>query len=92
MNNNIDRYMSRLNDRLMASAQQALNDIGYALDEMECIAAEHPERDDIRACVEEIKNGNKIASGKNKRKKSVAKNRRIGYTTTILKINGGIPP
>ncbi len=42
MNNNIDRYMSRLNDRLMASAQQALNDIGYALDEMECIAAEHP--------------------------------------------------
>lgn len=57
--NNIDRYMSRLNDRLMSSAQQALNDIGYALDEMEQIAAEHPERDDIRACIEEIKNGNK---------------------------------
>lgn len=59
MNNKIDRYMSRLNDRLMASAQQALNDVGYALDEMECIAAEHPERDDIRACIDEIKNGNK---------------------------------
>ena len=37
MNNNIDRYMSRLNDRLMSSAQ----------------------RDDIRACIDEIKNGNK---------------------------------
>ena len=54
MNNNIDRYMSRLNDRLMASAH-----IGYTLDEMEQIAAEHPERDDIRACIDEIKNGNK---------------------------------
>ena len=41
MSNNIDRYMSRLNDRLMSSAQQALNDIGYTLDEMEQIAAEH---------------------------------------------------
>lgn len=60
MNNNIDRYMSRLNDRLMASAQQALNDIGYALDEMEQIATEHPEREDIRACIDEIKNGNKV--------------------------------
>ncbi len=60
MSNNIDRYMSRLNDRLMSSAQQALNDIGYALDEMECIAAKHPERDDIRACIDEIKNGNKV--------------------------------
>lgn len=59
MSNNIDRYMSRLNDRLMSSAQQALNDIGYTLDEMEQIAAEHPEREDIRACIDDIKSGNK---------------------------------
>lgn len=60
MSNNIDRYMSRLNDRLMSSAQQALNDVGYTLDEMEQIAAEHPEREDIRACIDEIKSGNKV--------------------------------
>ncbi len=62
MNNNIDRYMSRLNDRLMSSAQRALDDIGYTLDEMEQLAAERPEREDIRACIDEIKNGNKATT------------------------------
>lgn len=55
MSNNIDRYMSRLNDRLMSSAQQALNDIGYALDEMEMAAENAPEREDIKACIAEVK-------------------------------------
>lgn len=55
MSYNIDRYMSRLNDRLMSSAQQALNDIGYTLDEMEMAAENAPERDDIKACIKEAK-------------------------------------
>ncbi len=55
MSNNIDRYMSRLNDRLMSSAQQALNDIGYTLDEMEMASENAPEREDIKACIAEVK-------------------------------------
>ncbi|MDE6473605.1 MAG: hypothetical protein K2L70_00700 [Clostridia bacterium] len=54
MPNNIDRYMSRLNERLMSCAQRALDD-------MNNIAEQRTEREDIRACIEEIKTKNKKA-------------------------------
>lgn len=56
---NNDRYMSRLNERLMNTAQYALNDINSVLDEMEMIAENNPDREDIRACIDEIKAKNK---------------------------------
>ena len=56
---NNDHYMSRLNERLMNTAQYALNDINSVIDEMEMIAENNPEREDIRACSDEIKAKNK---------------------------------
>ncbi len=58
---NIDRQMSRLNERLMSGAQYTLDGIGYVLDEMEAYAEQYPDRDDIRACIDEIKSKNKKA-------------------------------
>lgn len=51
---NIDHYMSRLNERLMSCAQRALDD-------MNNMAEQHPEREDIRACIDEVKTKNKKA-------------------------------
>lgn len=59
--NNIDRYMSRLNDRVMSGAQHALDELGYALDEMQMAADENPDREDIKACVAEVKAKSKKA-------------------------------
>lgn len=61
MPNNIDRYMSRLNERLMSCAQRALDEMNYLLDDMNNVSEQHPEREDIRACVDEIKTKNKKA-------------------------------
>lgn len=61
MPNNVDRYMSRLNERLMSCAQRALDEMNYLLDDMNNIAEQHAEREDIRACIEEIKTKNKKA-------------------------------
>ena len=55
----IDTQMSRLCGRLMSTAQNALDAINYALEEMEYIAEQNPDREDIRACIEEIKKQNK---------------------------------
>lgn len=52
---NIDRFMSRANERLMSCAQRALDEIGYAVDDMENIAEQCPEREDIRSCIDEVK-------------------------------------
>ena len=61
MPNNIDRYMSRLNERLMSCAQRALDEMNYLLDDMNNMAEQHPEREDIRACIDEVKTKNKKA-------------------------------
>jgi hypothetical protein len=39
----------------MGAEQQALDTLTYTIDEMEYIAQQNPEREDIRACIEEIK-------------------------------------
>ena len=62
MANNVDRYMSRTNERLMSCAQRTLDEIGYNLDDLESIAEQHSERDDIRACIAEIKEKGKKAA------------------------------
>ncbi len=61
----IDSYMSRLCGRLMSTAQNALDAMNYALEEMEEIAAENPEREDIRACIDEVKKQNKASESAN---------------------------
>lgn len=58
---NIDSYMSRLNDRVMSGAQHAIDELNYALDEMQMAADENPEREDIKACVAEVKEKSKKA-------------------------------
>lgn len=59
--NHIDGYMSRLNDRVMSGAQHAIDELNYALDEMQMAADENPEREDIKACVAEVKAKSKKA-------------------------------
>ena len=62
MANNIDRFMSRANERLMSCAQRSLDEINYIIDDMESMAEQCPEREDIRACVDEVKNKVKKAT------------------------------
>lgn len=52
---NIDRFMSRANERLMSCAQRTLDEVGYVLDDMENIAEQCAEREDIRSCIDEVK-------------------------------------
>ncbi len=52
---NIDHYMSRLNERLMGTSQSALDSVNYLLDDMNAIAEQNPEREDIRANISEVK-------------------------------------
>lgn len=55
MVNETDRFMSRINERLMSCAQRTLDELNYILDDMENIAAQCPAREDIRACANEVK-------------------------------------
>ena len=65
MARSIDAQMSRLCGRLMSTAQNALDAMNYALEEMEYIAEAFPEREDVRACIEEIKKQNKASESAN---------------------------
>lgn len=65
MARSIDGAVSRLCGRLMSTAQNALDAINYALEEMEYIAEQNPDREDIRACIEEIKKQNKGSESAN---------------------------
>ncbi len=58
---NIDKHMGRLNERVMSGAQHALDELDYALDEMEAAAEGNPDREDIKACVAEVKAKSKKA-------------------------------
>ncbi len=51
----IERSMARLCNRLMENAQTSLNELTYTLDEMAYNAEQNPEREDIQACMQEIK-------------------------------------
>ncbi len=55
MANELERYMSRANERLMSCAQRTLDELGYILDDMERIADQCPGREDVRACIDEVK-------------------------------------
>lgn len=65
MEKSIDNRMSRLCGRLMSSAQIARDQVEYALEEMEYIVESNPDREDVRACVEEIKAKNKASESAN---------------------------
>lgn len=55
MERNADSNMSRLCNRLMSSEQSALDTQAYALEEMEYILDQNPDREDIKSCIDEIK-------------------------------------
>lgn len=59
MSRSIEGSISRLCGRLMSCAQTAFDTINYVLEEMEFLAEQHPEREDISACIGEIKSQNK---------------------------------
>lgn len=65
MSRSIDGAMSRLCGRLMSCAQNALDTINYVLEEMELIAGQNPDREDIQACIDEIKAKNKASESQN---------------------------
>ena len=62
MANNTDRFLSRVNARIMSCAQRTLDEIGYTLDDLESLAEQHLDRDDILACIAEIKEKGKKAA------------------------------
>lgn len=62
---NIDTTMSRLCTRLMSTAQSSLDAQQYAIEEMEYLFEQNPDREDIRACIEEIKAKNKANESEN---------------------------
>lgn len=65
MERNIDNQMSRLCNRLMSVAQSALDSQQYIIEEMEFIAEQNPEREDVKACIAEVKAKNKASESEN---------------------------
>ena len=52
---NIEQSMTRLCNRLMENAQGSLNELTYTLDEMSYNAEQSGKREDIEACMKEVK-------------------------------------
>lgn len=65
MERTVDNKMSRLCGRLMSVAQNARDQIDYILEEMEYIADSNTDREDVRACIDEIKSKNKTGESEN---------------------------
>ena len=65
MANSIDNRMSRLCGRLMSVAQNARDLVEYILEEMQYIAEANPEREDVRACIDEVKSKTKTGESEN---------------------------
>ncbi len=65
MAQDVDNRMSRLCGRAMSVAQNARDSLEYILEEMEFIVEENPDREDIKACVDEIKTKCKSSESEN---------------------------
>lgn len=65
MEHSADNRMSRLCGRAMSVAASARGSLEYVLEEMEYIAEANPEREDIKACVDEIKAKCKASESEN---------------------------
>lgn len=65
MEHSADNRMSRLCGRAMTVAAGARDSLEYILEEMEYIAEANPEREDIKACVDEIKTKCKAGESEN---------------------------
>jgi len=65
MEHSADNRMSRLCGRAMSVAAGARDSLEYILEEMEYIAEANPEREDINACVDEIKTKCKASESEN---------------------------
>lgn len=59
MANTIDARVARICERFKSNAQSALNAMAYDIEDLEYIAAENPDREDIQACLAELKATNK---------------------------------
>ena len=65
MEHSADNRMSRLCGRAMSVAAGARDSLEYILEEMEYIAEANSEREDIKACVDEIKTKCKASESEN---------------------------
>lgn len=65
MANTIEARVSRICERFKSNAQSALNSMAYDIEELEYIAAENPDREDIKACLAELKETNKASENTN---------------------------
>lgn len=65
MDHGVDNRMSRLCGRAMSVAAGARDSLEFILEEMEYIAEANPEREDIKACVDEIKTKCKASESEN---------------------------
>lgn len=59
--NSPDNQMSRVCNRVMSAAQSALDTLQYVIEDAEFYAGQHPDREDIKACEDEIKTKCKTA-------------------------------
>lgn len=57
----VDNSMSRHCNRLMSNIQQLIDSLAYNLEEMEWLQEQNPEREDIKACIDDIKTKVKAA-------------------------------
>lgn len=59
MANTIESRVARICERLKSAAQSALDSMIYAIEDLEYIAEANPDREDIQACLAELKSTNK---------------------------------
>lgn len=65
MANTIESRVSSICERFKSAAQSALDSMGYAIEDLEYIAEANPNREDIQACLAELKSTNKANENTN---------------------------
>lgn len=65
MANTIESRVASICERFKSAAQSALDSMGYAIEDLEYIAEANPDREDIKACLAELKSTNKANENTN---------------------------
>lgn len=65
MTNSVDARVSSICERFKSAAQSALDNMAYAIEDLQYIAEANPDREDIQACFAELKATNKANENQN---------------------------
>ncbi len=65
MANTIESRVASICERFKSAAQSALDSMSYAIEDLEYIAEANPDREDIQACLAELKSTNKANENTN---------------------------